>query len=149
MQLAEVNVARLRAPLDSPAMSGLVKSFDDVMWLADRSPGFVWRHHPAEGDLLVHGELGGHGEVAVTLSVWEDVDALRQFVFRTAHGLFMRRRAQWFVPLPGHTTALWWVPDGRRPSVPEALARLAQLREQGPTPHAFSLRQPFAPDQLP
>ena len=47
--LAEANVARLRAPLDDPTMAGLVRALDDVNWLAERSPGFVWRHRPEQG----------------------------------------------------------------------------------------------------
>lgn len=143
--LAEVNVARLRAPIDSPAMAGLLKSLDDVNWLADRSAGFVWRHRPEEGPLTM-GELPDVGEVVVTLSTWVDFGALQAYVYRTAHGLFMQRRARWFVPVGGFTTALWWVPLGERPSVGEGLERLTRLRMSGPTPEAFSLRRQFTPD---
>jgi hypothetical protein len=144
VQLAEVNVARLRAPVDDPAMAGLVRALDDVNWLADRSPGFVWRHRPAAGPLTM-GELPPEGEVVVTLSVWSDYEALHAYVFRSAHGLFMQRRARWFVPIRGFTTALWWVAGGEQPIVEEGLARLRHLRAHGPTPRAFSLRHQFTP----
>lgn len=145
MQLAEVNVARLRAPIDEPAMTGLVRALEDVNWLADKSPGFVWRHRPDAGPLTM-GDLPGPGEVVVTLSTWVDFASLQAYVYRSAHGLFMQRRTRWFVPIGGFTTALWWVPDGERPTVDEGLARLIRLRSSGPTPEAFSLRRQFTAD---
>jgi len=145
MELAEANVARLRAPIDDPSMSGLIRALDDVNWLADRSPGFVWRHRPGDGPLTV-GELAGAGEVVVTLSTWLDFASLQAYVYRTAHGLFMQRRARWFVPVGGFTTALWWVPAGHHPSADDGLDRLARLRSSGPSPEAFSLRRQFTPD---
>jgi hypothetical protein len=144
-QLAEVNVARLRAPIDSPAMSGLLKALDDVNWLADKSAGFVWRHRPDEGPLTMR-DLPAVGEVVVTLSTWVSFEALQAYVYRSAHGLFMQRRARWFVPIGGFTTALWWVPEGEQPTVTEGLERLTRLRASGPTPEAFSLRRLFTPD---
>jgi hypothetical protein len=147
-QLAEVNVARLRLPLDHPDMAKFVRALDDVNWLADQSPGFVWRHR-ADPALVTYGRLEGEGAVVVTLSVWEDFESLLIFVRRTAHGLFMRQRHRWFVPMSRFTTALWWVPAGTQPSVPEALGRLEQLRADGPRPDAFSLSRQFDPDGAP
>lgn len=143
-RLAECNVARLREPLESPAMTGLVRALDDVNWLAERSPGFVWRLRATEAP-LVYGRFEG-GDVVVTLSVWESFEALQRFVYRTAHGLFMQRRSRWFEPLGGFTTALWWLAEGEEPTVEEGLDRLAHLRTQGPTPYAFSLRLLFDPE---
>lgn len=144
MQLAEVNVARFRAPLDHPEMAGFVRAFGDVMWLAEKSPGFVWRYRPMDGG-VTWGELPGLGRVAVTLSVWSDYESLNRFVRRTAHGLFMGQRRRWFEPIGGFTTALWWVPDGAQPTVEEGLTRLELLRACGPTPKAFSLGLQFGP----
>lgn len=145
MELAEVNVARLRAPIEDPALSGLVRALEDVNWLADKSSGFVWRHRPEQGPLTM-GELPGAGEVVVTLSTWVDFGSLQSYVYRTAHGLFMQQRGRWFLPVGGFTTALWWVREGDRPTVAEGLSRLARLRSDGPTPEAFSLRRRFTPD---
>lgn len=144
MQLAEVNVALPRAALDSPVMAGFVKAIDDVNWLADRSPGFVWRLKPRHGP-VTFGPFGDD-EVIVTVSVWESFDALQRYVRRSAHGLFMQRRNKWFVPIAGFTTALWWVDDGEEPAAEEGLSRLHRLRSDGPTPEAFSLGRQFAPD---
>jgi hypothetical protein len=143
--LAECNVARLREPLDAPAMSGFVRALADVNWLADQSPGFVWRLKPGDGAPLVYGHLDGL-EVVVTLSVWDSFAPLQKFVYRTAHGLFMQRRRRWFEPVGGFTTAMWWVPEDERPTVEDGMARLEHLRAHGPSPRAFSLRQQFTPE---
>jgi hypothetical protein len=144
MELAQCNVALARAPLDDPVMAGFVKAIDDVNWLADKSPGFLWRMLPQHGH-VTFGQLEGD-EVIVTLSVWMDVEALQRYVYRTAHGLFMGQRRRWFVPIGGLTTAMWWVPDGERPALDDGLARLDHLRRKGPTPQAFSLRRVFEPE---
>jgi hypothetical protein len=144
MHLAEVNVALARAPLDTPTMAGFLKAFDSVNWLADESPGFVWRLLPQHGR-VTFGPLGDD-EVIVTLSVWTDFAALQQYVYRSGHALFMQRRNRWFVPIGGFTTAMWWIEEGERPTVEDGLARLGHLRERGPTPYAFSLRRQFDPE---
>ncbi len=147
-ELAEVNVARLRLPLDHPDMARFVRALEDVNWLAERSPGFVWRHR-ADPEPVTYGELEGEGRVVVTLSVWRDFESLQYFVRRTAHGLFMRQRARWFVPMSRFTTALWWVPAGSQPTLAEALERIEKLRAHGPRPDAFSLNRQFDPAGAP
>lgn len=144
MELVQCNVALPLAPLDAPVMAGFVKAIDDVNWLADKSPGFLWRLLPQHGP-VTFGHLEGD-EVIVTLSVWKDFEALQRYVYRTAHGLFMRQRGRWFLSIGGFTTAMWWVPDGERPALDDGLSRLEHLRRKGPTPHAFSLRRQFDPE---
>jgi hypothetical protein len=143
VQLAEVNVALPRAPLDAPAMAAFVRAVDDVNWLAERSPGFVWRRRPEDGPVVLAPFEGD--EVIVTLSTWTDFESLQRYVYRSAHALFMRKRGSWFVPLNGFTTALWWVAAGDQPSVDEGLDRLSHLRLRGPKPYAFSVRRQFTP----
>ena len=147
MHLAQVNVALPRAPLDAPSMAAFVRALDDVNWLADKSPGFVWRLR-AEERPVTFGRFEDD-EVIVTVSVWESFEDLQRYVYRSAHGLFMRQRSRWFVPIGGFTTALWWVDEGAQPAVAEGLGRLLHLRAHGPTPRAFSLRRQFGPDGAP
>ncbi len=135
-------MSRLRWPIDDPAMGKFVRALGDVNWLAERSPGFVWRHSSGS-DPVTYAELAGEGQVVATLSVWDDFESLQRFVTQTAHGLFMRQRGRWFLPLGGFTTALWWVRSGHQPALAEALGRLERLRSHGPTPDAFSLRRQF------
>jgi hypothetical protein len=48
--VAQVNVALLRAPLDSPELAGFVSMLEPINALADASPGFVWRLQGDGGD---------------------------------------------------------------------------------------------------
>lgn len=143
-ELAQVNVAVLRAPLTDPAMAGFLAAFDPVARLADESPGFGWR--------LRSGSGSGHPVVAdqiVNVSVWRDYRSLHEFAYRTAHGRLLLHRERWFLPTPQPSTALWWVPDGERPGIEAALARLRYLRTHGPSARAFSLLRQYGPDGRP
>ena len=144
-QLAQLNIATLKAPLDDPIMAEFVANLDRINTLADQSPGFVWRLQSEQGNAT---ELRPFGdEILVNLSVWQNVDALRQYVYRSAHTDIMRRRKQWFERMTEAYMVLWWVPVGHRPDPVEAKARLELLKQHGPTPEAFSFRHPFpAPD---
>lgn len=145
-ELAQLNIALMKAPLDSPDMSDFVANLAPVNALAERSPGFVWRLQDEEGDATGIRPFGP--EVLVNLSVWRDVASLTDFVYRSDHVEMLKRRKEWFERMTGMHQVLWWVPKGHRPDVNEAAARLAQLRESGPTPEAFTFRQTFlAPDQ--
>ena len=82
----------------------------------------------------------------VNLTVWESIDALRAFTYRTGHVEYVRRRREWFKLLEGPSLVLWWVPVGHRPTVQEARARLDRLAAEGPSPAAFTLKTTFPPD---
>jgi uncharacterized protein DUF3291 len=146
--LAQVNIGRLRAPMDDPIMEGFRSQLDPVNALADRSPGFVWRLQTEDGNATSIRPFDDE-RMAINMSVWESFDALQQFVYRTAHVGPLRDRKQWFEPIDGPILALWWVPAGHIPSVAEAKERLKHLSEHGPSPHAFTFRMPFpSPNQL-
>jgi hypothetical protein len=141
LQLAQVNIARLNAPLDSPSLANFVARQDELNALADRSPGFVWRLQDDEGYVRPYEDP----RILFNLSVWESVESLRTYVYSSAHVEVVRRRREWFSKLDRVHAALWWVPKGHRPSIDEATERLAHLDQHGPTPHAFSFRATFDP----
>ena len=145
--LAQVNIGRFRAPIDSPLMEGFRRQLDPINALADASPGFVWRLQTDDGDATAIHPYPDDDLMAINLSVWESLETLQRFVYRSAHVGTLREKHQWFEPLPGPILALWWIPAGHLPTVAEALERLAHLDKHGPTPHAFTFRTPFpAPD---
>lgn len=141
--LAQLNIARLVAPLDDPRLAGFVEGLDHINGSADAAPGFVWRL-VADGadDATALRPFGA--DVIVNLTVWTSVEALSDFAYRSDHLDYLRRRREWFVPYGEVYAVLWWLPEGHRPSLDEAAARLALLREHGPSPDAFTLRAPFA-----
>ena len=141
--LAQLNVGVSRAPNDSPVMADFMAGIDHVNAIADSAPGFVWRL--AAGDGPGATALRPRGpDFMVNLSVWESLDALRDFVYRNGPHLdFMRRRREWFHRMAEQHLVLWWVPAGHIPSLDEALARLDLLDAEGPGPQAFTFREPF------
>lgn len=141
--LAELNIATLKAPLDSPDLADFVANLDRINALAEADPGFIWRLKTDEGNATALRPLGD--DVIVNLSVWANVDALHRYVYASEHVEFMRRRREWFERMAEAFMVLWWVPVGHRPSLAEALERLGLLRAHGPTPDAFTFRQPCPP----
>jgi hypothetical protein len=139
--LAQLNVGIATAPLDSPVMADFVANLDRINALAESSPGFVWRLKTDDGNATSLRPIDDR--TLVNMSVWTDAPSLSDFVFRTAHVEIMRRRREWFERMPHAYLVLWWVPAGHMPSMDEAVARLAHLREHGPTPHAFNFRSVF------
>jgi hypothetical protein len=138
LHVAQVNVARLREPLDHPSSQAFVGGLEPINALADRSPGFVWRLQTEGGDATSL-RVFDDDMVIVNLSVWESVDALRAFVFGSDHAVYLRRRSEWFERLADASTALWWVVPGTTPTVDEATSRLAMVRTSGATSAAFTL----------
>lgn len=143
-ELAQMNVARLQAPLDSPQLADFVGALDGINAIADGSRGFVWRLQDEAGNATALRPMGE--EFIVNLSVWQDAKSLQAFVYRSDHAGVMRRRREWFEKMDLYMV-LWWVPRGHRPSVEEGIERLERLRQRGPGADAFTFRNPFpAPD---
>ena len=141
-QLAQVNIAMLRAPLDSPQLAGFVAGLEPINRLADQSPGFVWRLQTPEGDATALRPYDDE-RIMINLSVWESVEALWDFVYATRHLDLLRRRREFFTRPDGAYLALWWVPAGHVPTVEEAKDRLRLLAGRGPSPDAFTFRERF------
>ena len=145
MHLAQVNIARMKGPLDSAIMSGFVARLDEINALAESSPGFVWRLQTEEGNATYLRPFDDD-RILFNLSVWESVDHLKAYVYRTAHAQLLQSRRQWFEQFEKPFVALWWVAAGHVPTIDEAKERLAMLQERGPSPLAFDLRNAFEPD---
>ena len=150
--LAQVNIARLRAPLDSPLLADFVADLDPVNATADAAPGFIWRLQTEDGNATsvraFEWDAAGSAGVLVNMSVWESVQALAGFVYSGAHRQVLRRRRRWFEQMAEAYTALWWIPRGHVPATHEAEERVLYLREFGPTPHSFTLREHFPPPDV-
>jgi hypothetical protein len=142
--LAQVNIGRVRAPLDDPSMEGFRTQLGPINALADSTPGFVWRLQTEDGHAMAIRPFEDE-RMAINMSVWESLEALQQFVYRSAHVAPLGDRRQWFEPMEGPILALWWIPIGHTPTVEEAKERLRHLAERGPSAHAFTFRTPFPP----
>ncbi|MFJ4655567.1 DUF3291 domain-containing protein [Nocardia sp. NPDC088792] len=146
MHLAQINIGRLVAPEGDPRVADFYAGLDEINALAEASPGFVWRL--IDGDTNNATSLRpfeGDPDMLINISVWESRDALFDYVYRSAHMDFLRRRREFFLPMGEVFTALWWIPEGHTPGIEESIERLEHLREHGPTPYAFTFRSAFEP----
>lgn len=143
MHLAQLNVAHLRAPIDGPELATFVELLEPINTLADTAPGFVWRLKESEDDptaTVVH-DYGDH--LLVNFSVWESIEELWNYVYRSAHLGVLRRRREWFLRMAQPYSVMWWVPEGVIPTLAEGMARLAHLKAAGAGPAAFTFQEPY------
>jgi hypothetical protein len=134
--LAQVNIGRLVAPVDDPKIAEFLAQLDEVNALADAAPGFRWRLQSSSGN-ATDVPYNDDPFVLVNMSVWESVEALRDYVYRSQHVEVMRDRAKWFEKMEKPHYCLWWVPAGHKPTVAEARERLEHYQEHGATPRSF------------
>lgn len=137
--LAQLNVGRLVADTDDPRVAEFMAALDRINGLGKRMPGFVWMMEGsgAPGTGNTEAKIDGDPRFVSNLTVWEDVESLERFVWGTIHRQFYERRDEWFEVLGGMHFVMWWVPAGHRPSLDEALARMAHREAEGDSDHAF------------
>ena len=140
-QLAQLNIGVLAAPLDSPQLADFVNNLERINALADSSPGYVWRLQTDDGNATALRPFGD--DILVNMSVWEDFESLRRFVYQSDHASFVRRRREFFERSVDSILVLWWVPRGHIPDTSEARERLDRLRRDGPSATAFEFRKIF------
>jgi hypothetical protein len=147
--LAQVNIGRIVAPLDGPELADFVGQLAEINALADGAPGFVWRLVGEDGaDATSLRPDDADDMLLINCSVWQSVEALRDFVYKTDHLRVLVRRREWFERSVEPYLALWWVPAGHVPTEAEAMERIALLRTKGPGPDAFTFREPHPAPSL-
>lgn len=144
--LAQINIAKMLAPIDSPVMAGFVANLDNINALAERSDGFVWRLKD-DSNNATSIKIFDDDFLIVNLSVWKNTDALFQFVYQSGHVEIFKRKKEWFERMPEMHMVLWYVPAGHLPTVDEAIERLTYLRSNGETPVAFSFKKRFTVEE--
>lgn len=142
--LAQVNIAIAKYSYDDPSFAGFVDNLDRIYALAESTPGFVWRHVTIDDDEEVKA-LFGEPDLIFNMSVWEDKEALSNFVYKSDHVDILRQRAEWFIPQNRPIMALWWQRAGTIPTFLEARHRLELLAQSGPTEDAFTFGSFFEP----
>lgn len=145
--IAQMNIARMNAPLEDPIMAGFIARLDEVNKLADDAPGFVWRFQSEEGN-ATYLRPYDDDRIIFNMSVWESIDSLKKYVYETAHAEVMRNRREWFEKMSDAYATLWWVKAGHIPSVQEAKLRLEYLQKNGPSTHAFTFKKLFEPHDI-
>ncbi|MGB8196240.1 MAG: DUF3291 domain-containing protein [Acidimicrobiales bacterium] len=145
--LAQCNIVKLNAPLDSPVVADFVAALDPINALADAAPGFVWRLQSEDGDATSI-RVFEDDQILLNMSVWESIETLRDYIYRSAHKDVLRQRRRWAAPADSAQSAMWWIRSGETPEASHAVARLARLAREGPTPFAFTFQHPFDPPEV-
>ncbi|MEO1148243.1 MAG: DUF3291 domain-containing protein [Cyanobacteria bacterium J06638_22] len=145
--LAQINIARMRASLDDPIMAEFANALDDVNAVAEQSPGFVWRLQTPSGNATSI-QAYSDPQILVNLSVWQSVEQLKTYVYKSLHGDFFARRRSWFEKYSGEHFGMWWVPVGHLPTVEEGKAKLAYLEQHGDSPECFTFAKPYPSESI-
>jgi heme-degrading monooxygenase HmoA len=143
MHLAQLNIAKAKYSLEAPEIKEFVDNLEHVNNLAESSSGFIWRLKDEDGD-ATNIQAYSDPNTIVNMSVWDSVDALKNFMFRTHHRDFLRRKKEWFYNIPEDSYVLWWIPVGHIPTIEEAVEKLEYLRSNGDTPNAFSFKSNYS-----
>ncbi|MDX2005604.1 MAG: DUF3291 domain-containing protein [Meiothermus sp.] len=140
--LAQFNIAKMNAPLETEIMREFREGLEPMNALAERSPGYIWHLRGENGssssDIRPYGE-----DILINLSVWEGLDSLKAYTYSGPHFDYLKRRKEWFAHLKERFLVLWWVPAGHQPTLEEAMGRLEHLHKHGPTEHAFTIAKVF------
>jgi hypothetical protein len=144
VHLAHINIGTMKGPITSKVMLEFRTQIAHYNSLADRSSGFVWRLQTSSGHTADIDAFGDE-RIFITMSVWEGIEQLFDFTYRSAHAEMFRRRREWMEKIPRPQLALWWIGLGHIPSIKEAKERLASVAESGATPFAFTFRRHFPP----
>ena len=140
--LAQINIAKMLAPIDSPVMADFVANLDSINALAETSEGFVWRLKDESNNATAI-KIFDDDFLIVNMSVWKNTEALFQFVYKSNHIEIFRRRKEWFEKMEEMHMAQWYVQAGYLPTVADAVERLNYLRNHGETPFSFSFKKRF------
>jgi len=126
--LVQLNIAKMKEPIESPSMADFVANLDRINLLAEQSTGFAWRLKDETGNAVTLRPFGE--DLIVNMSVWTDVESLSNFAFKSGHVEIMRRRREWFERMAEAFAVLWWVPKSYIPSVTEPFPPADRLRRQ-------------------
>lgn len=146
MHLAQLNIATSKYELDAMEIKDFMDNLDPINAIAESSEGFVWRLKDDNGD-ATNIQAFDNPRIIVNMSVWESVDSLKDFMFRTHHKDFFKRKSEWFTKEAEDTYVLWWIPKGTIPTLEEAVEKLYYLRKHGDTPQAFTFKSNFKAEE--
>jgi hypothetical protein len=161
--IAFATCAYLQEPYGHPIVDAFDALTELVFAEAEKSPGFVARadYCDARAELsdferdwgvwgkfaaprfYSDGTAAGQYSAAQTLSVWDSVRSVRNFVYSGLHTQAVKNRHAWFRRVRVPTYVMWWLPPGQLPTWEEGARRIEWLADNGPTPAAFDLRVAF------
>ena len=145
--IAQMNVGRALYPLDDPRMADFMDNLALINGLGEATVGFVWRLADEDGAGATSIKAYDDPNIIINLTVWENLDALYAFTYKSDHGKYFARRREWFDRDNSHLV-IWYIPAGELPTPEEGKARLEYLAQHGPTPYAFNFKQRYSVDDM-
>ncbi len=142
-QLAQINIAKMKGVnIDDPIMKEFVDNLDTINALAEQSNGFIWRLTDDSNNATSFNPYDDE-QTIINISVWKDIESLKDFVYNSHHVSFVRRRKEWFAQFGKAYNCMWWIPEGQLPTLENATERLDYLQQNGPSEYAFDFRTVF------
>lgn len=127
--------------MGDPLVEPFVSAVPKVNALAERSPGFVWRsgEEPEAARALGWPMFCDDDCLIASFSVWENAEHLHAYVYRTVHGAFLKRGADWFEPDAPRGHVVWSIPAGHIPDIAEARERVEYHAANGSSDDVYTL----------
>lgn len=141
--IAEINVARMKGVnINDPIMQEFVSNLERVNKLAENSEGFIWRLKDENNDATSFNPYNDE-QVIINISVWKSIESLENFVFKTFHSDFLKRRKEWFDSYGKMHLGMWWILEGENPGIQEAVNKLEYLQKNGSSKLVFNFKNKF------
>jgi hypothetical protein len=142
-QLAEINIARMKGvAISDPIMKEFVDNLGKVNEIAEQSEGFVWRLKDEDNNATNLNPYNDE-QVIVNVSVWDSIESLEHYMYKTFHSEFLKRRKEWFQSFGQVSTAMWWIKKGEIPDINQAMEKLDYLQKSGASEIVFNFKQKY------
>ena len=142
-QIAQINIAKLKKPLDHPDIHGFTSRLDEINQLAESYDGFVWRYRDEEVDNSSSVNFMNQDNNVVNISVWESIEKLKEFTYKSVHVELFKNRKEWMEEIREMSFAIWWIKPGKYPTLNQCAKKLILIRKHGPTKDAFHFGKVF------
>ena len=136
MAIAQMNWGKLRFSLEDIRMSEFANALSKVYSLAESHPGFIWRIPDNHSELQL-ADLGFDKLLSATISVWTDINSLKDYTYNSMHGSYLKRSSEWFQAIDGPQLVIWDVKNNNQPTFRESFERLDYLKNNGTSSFAY------------
>ena len=137
MAIAQMNWGRLKFSLKDKRMAEFADSLNEVYSLAENHPGFIWRMSDKQSESQL-ADLGFDKFISSTVSVWKDINSLKDYTYNSLHGVYLKRSSEWFKKIDGPQLVIWNTDNDAKPTFKESFNRLEYLKNNGSTDYAYS-----------
>ena len=137
MVIAQMNWGRLKYLLEDKRMIEFSKSLNEVYSLAENHSGFIWRISNNQSELQLS-DLGFDKLISSTVSIWRDIESLKDYTYNSLHGVYLKRSSEWFQKIDGPQLVIWNVENDDQPTFKESFDRLEHLKKNGSTDYAYA-----------